>query len=119
MENKHKRVYYDLIRLALIAVITLAYFVALYINVSTPNRPVAIAKESKVLYAFYKLEPDGDFELFWENDKGWAYVQYLGGDIVEVKEFIGATEQDIRDFIGIRMCEFDYTESLESKGSLF
>ena len=43
-----------------------------------------------------------------------AYVEYLGGEQVEVKEFIGATEQDIIDFIGIRMCEFDYTESLGS-----
>lgn len=76
------------------------------------NRALAV-ETAEPEYCFFKLEPDGDYELIWQNEDGWHYVQLLGGDVVELRSFVsGMTEADIIVWLGDRLDEFERTEAI-------
>lgn len=76
------------------------------------NRTLAV-EAAEPEYCYFKLEPDGDYELIWQNEDGWHYVQLLGGDVVELRSFAsGMTEADIIVWLGDRLDEFERTEAI-------
>lgn len=85
---------------------------AVWISSNTPNRILAV-ETAEPEYCYFRLEPDGDYELIWQNESGWHYVQWLGGDIVELRSFAsGVAEKDITAWLGDRLKEFVRTESI-------
>ena len=77
---------------------------------TAPNHSLAV-ETVEPEYCYFKLEPDGDYEMIWQNEDGWHYVQLLGGDVVEIRSFAsGVTETDIIVWMGDRLDEFERTE---------
>ena len=79
------------------------------------NAKYEILQESyaDVEYCYIKAEEDGDFELIFENENGWYYIQVLGGEVVETIAFISGTDEyDIIEFLGDRISEFKRSEAI-------
>ena len=78
---------------------------------TAPNHTLAV-ETSEPEYCYFRLEPDGDYEMIWQNEDGWHYVQWLGGDVVELRSFAsGMTEADIIVWMGDRLDGFERTEA--------
>ena len=100
------------ITIAVILFCICGFMFAIWINSNTPNRTLAV-ETAEPEYCFFKLEPDGDYALIWQNEDGWHYVQLLGGDVVELRSFVsGVEEADIVVWLGDRLDEFERTEAI-------
>jgi hypothetical protein len=81
-------------------------FEELYEEKNAEVKELRKLKEMKSHRVYIKVEDDGDFELIWKDDKGWNYLQILGGIVVEEKCFGFVDEQFIDGFLGSRLVEF-------------